>query len=66
MWKNLTLITQIALALLTPILLMFYVGMKVDEWLKTSPVFVLIGCLLGIGAGMISVWKIVASNMEGK
>lgn len=33
------------------ILILAWGGLKLDEWLGTSPLFVLAGALLGVGAG---------------
>ncbi|MCB9899205.1 MAG: AtpZ/AtpI family protein [Planctomycetes bacterium] len=32
-----------------------YGGYQLDQWLQTGPIFLLVGALLGMGAGMYSV-----------
>jgi F0F1-type ATP synthase assembly protein I len=33
-------------------------GVLVDGWLKTSPLFTLIGVAVGIGAAMFTIWDV--------
>lgn len=33
-------------------------GVLVDGWLKTSPLFTLIGVAIGIGAAMFTIWDV--------
>lgn len=39
-------------------------GLLVDNWLSTSPVATLIGMVLGIGAAMVTIWKVAQSAMR--
>jgi len=39
-------------------------GLLVDNWLHTSPIATLIGMVLGIGAAMITIWKVASSAMR--
>ena len=44
-----------------------WAGIKLDEWLGTSPVMVLVGTLGGIGAGMVTVYmRTVAKPTRGE
>jgi F0F1-type ATP synthase assembly protein I len=38
-------------------------GLLVDNWLRTSPIFTLIGMVLGIGAAMYTIWDVARKNM---
>jgi len=38
-------------------------GLLVDSWLHTSPVFTLIGMVLGIGAAMYTIWDVAKQSM---
>ena len=40
-------------------------GLLVDSWLHTSPIFTLIGMVLGIGAAMYTIWDVAKSSMRG-
>ena len=39
-------------------------GLLVDNWLHTSPVATLIGMVLGIGAAMVTIWKVAQAAMR--
>lgn len=39
-------------------------GLLVDNWLHTSPIATLIGMVLGIGAAMITIWKVASGAMR--
>jgi ATP synthase protein I len=38
-------------------------GLLVDNWLHTSPIFTLIGMVLGIGAAMYTIWDVAKQSM---
>ena len=39
-------------------------GLLVDSWLHTSPIFTLIGMVLGIGAAMYTIWDVARDAMR--
>lgn len=39
-------------------------GLVVDNWLRTSPLFTLIGMVLGIGAAMVTIWSVARQAMR--
>lgn len=39
-------------------------GLLLDNWLSTSPVFTLIGMVLGIGAAMVTIWNVARDAMR--
>jgi ATP synthase protein I len=39
-------------------------GLLVDSWLHTSPIFTLIGMVLGIGAAMYTIWDVARQSMR--
>jgi ATP synthase protein I len=39
-------------------------GLLLDGWLKTSPIFTLIGMVLGIGAAMYTIWHVARDAMR--
>ena len=39
-------------------------GLLLDSWLRTSPIFTLIGMALGIGAAMYTIWDVARSAMR--
>jgi F0F1-type ATP synthase assembly protein I len=39
-------------------------GLLLDGWLHTSPIFTLIGMVLGIGAAMYTIWDVARDSMR--
>jgi ATP synthase protein I len=39
-------------------------GLLIDSWLRTSPIFTLIGMVLGIGAAMYTIWDVARDSMR--
>jgi F0F1-type ATP synthase assembly protein I len=39
-------------------------GLLADSWLHTSPIFTLIGMVLGIGAAMYTIWDVARDSMR--
>jgi ATP synthase protein I len=39
-------------------------GVLIDGWLRTSPIFTLIGMVLGIGAAMYTIWDVARDAMR--
>jgi len=40
-------------------------GILADNWLHTTPIFILIGMVLGIGAAMYTIWYLARKSMKG-
>ena len=59
MYKNLALITQVGLSIVTPILLGVYLGGLLDKKLNTNGVLTLIFIILGSGAGFLNLFKLI-------
>jgi ATP synthase protein I len=38
-------------------------GLLLDSWLRTSPIFTLVGMVLGIGAAMYTIWDVAKQSM---
>ena len=39
-------------------------GLLLDSWLDTSPIFTLVGMVLGIGAAMYTIWDVAHDAMK--
>jgi ATP synthase protein I len=39
-------------------------GLLLDAWLGTSPIFTLVGMVLGIGAAMYTIWDVARDAMR--
>lgn len=39
-------------------------GLLLDSWLRTSPIFTLVGMVLGIGAAMYTIWDVARNAMR--
>lgn len=48
--KHLSLISQLGITMITPILICTFIGVFIDEKTSTSPLFTIIFILLGVGA----------------
>ena len=64
--KALSLITQLSISMIVPIVMCLFVGMGLDRLLNTSPLFLLIFIFLGIGGGFRSVYMITKSFFKDK
>jgi F0F1-type ATP synthase assembly protein I len=40
------------------------IGLLVDGWLQTSPVFTLVGIVLGVAAAMFTIWDVASKAMR--
>lgn len=64
--RALSLVTQLAVSMLVPILLCLFIGIVLDRWLNTSPLFIIIFILLGVGGGFRSVYMLTRSFFTEK
>jgi F0F1-type ATP synthase assembly protein I len=39
-------------------------GLLLDNWLQTTPIFTLVGMVLGIGAAMVTIWSVARDAMR--
>lgn len=56
--KNLALITQVGLSVITPILLGVYIGQFIDKKVGTKGVFSITFIILGAGGGFMNLFKL--------
>lgn len=59
--KNLSLISQVGLSIVTPILLGVFIGQFLDNKLGTKGIFMLIFIILGAGGGFLNLLKITGA-----
>ena len=59
--KSIALINQIAISMMVPIIGCIFLGILLDRWLGTSPLFIIIMVFLGMGAAFVSLYKITKS-----
>ncbi len=68
--KNLAYLTQVAFLMLTPIIGGIYLGNLIDGKLNSSPWFLLLGVIMGVGTAFMSLYKfvmkVVRSSEEDK
>lgn len=62
----LSLLTQVGLMIIIPIFGCMFIGRFIDSKLNTSPIFLLIFILLGIGGAFMSVYKTLAVYAKRK
>ena len=58
-WAYAALFSEIGLSLLVTTLVGVLIGRWVDEQLRTLPVFVIAGFLVGAGAGTVMIYRLV-------
>lgn len=56
--KNLTLISQIGISMITPILLGVFIGQIIDRRIGTEGIFVIVFLLIGAGGGFLNLFKL--------
>lgn len=61
-FKNLTLISQIGISIITPILLGVYAGNFLDKKLGTNGVFAIILIIIGAAAGFLNIFKLTGTK----
>lgn len=59
--KSLAMINQIAIAMMVPIIGCVFLGIFLDRWLHTSPLFIIIMVFLGMGAAFRNLYKMTKS-----
>lgn len=60
--RNLALISQIGISVITPILLGVYIGQFIDKKIGTKGVFSIILIVIGAGAGFLNIFKLAGSK----
>ena len=58
------LIFELGLRLAISVILGLGAGLLLDNWLRTSPVFTLLGMILGIGAAMYTIWIVARQSVR--
>lgn len=61
-FKNLALISQIGISIITPILLGVYAGNFLDKKLGTNGVFAIILIIIGAAAGFLNIFKLTGTK----
>ncbi len=64
--KALSLISQLGISMVVPIGMCLFIGKLLDSALDTSPLFIIIFILLGIGGGFRSVYMIIKPYFSGQ
>jgi ATP synthase protein I len=62
--KNIGIAFDLGLRLGISVILGLGGGLLLDGWLHTSPIFTLVGMVLGIGAAMYTIWDVARDAMR--
>ncbi|MEW8972577.1 MAG: AtpZ/AtpI family protein [Tissierellaceae bacterium] len=60
--KNISLISQLGISIITPILLGVFIGQLIDKWVGTQGIFVIVFIILGAGAGFLNIFKLTGTK----
>ena len=63
-WAYVALFSEIGISLLVTTLVGVLVGYWVDEQLGTLPIFVIVGFLVGAGAGTVMIYRLVSRFLK--
>lgn len=64
--KALSLVTQIGMSMIMPIIMCLFVGIFLDKLVGTAPLFILIFVFLGVGGGFRNVYIMTKSFYKDK
>lgn len=64
--RNLALVSQIGISMLTPILLGIFIGIKIDKWVGTESLFTIVFIVIGIGASFTNLFKLTDTKEKEK
>lgn len=59
--KNLALISQVGISMITPIFIGLYIGQWIDRLIGTNGLFGIVFMILGVGAAFINLFKITGT-----
>ena len=63
-WQYLTLVSQLAISMVTPVLLMIFVCTWLKNKYSLGNWIIIAGLLLGVGSGLSSVWTFLKSFLR--
>lgn len=64
--ENFALVMQIGLTMAGCLLFTFFIGLYLDKWLGTKGLFLVIGILLGIAGGGVTVYRQIMDMLKDK
>lgn len=64
--KYVVLITQVGLSIAVPIIGSIWLGAKIDEYLQTHGLVVMLFVLIGVGTGLTSAYRLVMRVFDKK
>ena len=65
-FKYLALVSQIGISMLVPILGGIYIGNRIDNWLGTKVIFLIIFSVFGIISSFVTLFKITNKDFKRK
>ncbi len=64
MYENLALVSQIGIMMVIPIIGGLFLGKYLDDWLHTSPLFLLIMILVGVLSSFMNLYRFTMSQSK--
>jgi F0F1-type ATP synthase assembly protein I len=62
--RNWGLVLDLGMRLGLSVVIGVVAGVLLDNWLGTSPLFTLLGVVVGVGAAMYSIWDVARDHMS--
>jgi F0F1-type ATP synthase assembly protein I len=62
--RNWGLVLDLGMRLGLSVVIGVIAGVLLDNWLGTSPLFTLLGVVVGVGAAMYSIWDVARDHMS--
>lgn len=64
--KALALLSQVGISIIVPIIICVWFGNKLDKWLGTNVIFLVIFTILGVIAGFRSAYRLLMSTEQNR
>ncbi len=62
--RALYLIVQVGLSIAVPLVIMIWLGQLIGSWLGAEVLFLIISIFLGLGAGLLTVYRLLSREID--
>lgn len=64
--RRIAVLSSVGLALVLSTLIGLGIGLMLDKWFKTKPIFMIVFLIIGIVAGFLNIFRTVLSEYDNK